>query len=53
VNAGDLIIGMRIALGLLTPGTLELSHGDLYPVGNPDGIIDTSDLVLLLQMALQ
>jgi YVTN family beta-propeller protein len=53
VNAGDLAIAIRIALGLLTPGTLELAHGDVYPAGAPDGIINIQDLILITQMALQ
>lgn len=47
VNAGDILIGVRISLGLVTPTALELAHGDLYPVGAPDGIINLQDLILL------
>jgi hypothetical protein len=44
---------MRIALGQISATSLELSHGDLYPVGAPDGAIGLSDLVLILQKVRQ
>jgi hypothetical protein len=44
------LIAQRIALGALVATSLELAHGDVYPVNNPDGKIDTSDLILLLQL---
>ena len=50
VNAGDILIGVRISLGLVTPTALELAHGDLYPVGAPDGIINLQDLILLQKL---
>jgi hypothetical protein len=40
----------RIALGLQAASSMELEHGDLYPVGAPDGQIDTSDLLLMLRL---
>jgi hypothetical protein len=33
--------------------SMELSHGDLYPAGAPDGTIDLSDLVLILKKVRQ
>ncbi|MGB5178181.1 MAG: metallophosphoesterase family protein [Gammaproteobacteria bacterium] len=50
INAGDHVVMMRIVLGLLTPGDLELAHGDLYPPGAPDGEIGLPDLLQLLQL---
>ncbi|MGB5718752.1 MAG: hypothetical protein WBN81_16855, partial [Gammaproteobacteria bacterium] len=50
INGADLLIGQRIVLGLITAGILELSHGDLYPPGNPDGVINIQDMLLLQQI---
>jgi spore coat protein A len=47
LNAGDLTVAIRLALGLETTRTLELAHGDL---GTPDGIINAADVLLLIQM---
>ena len=46
INAADYLVCMRIALGELPPTLLEKAHGDL----NFDGLINTSDLVLLLDI---
>lgn len=53
VNAGDYLVLNRIALGLFQPTVLEFAHGDLYPPGAPDGIINLQDLILLSEMLLQ
>jgi mono/diheme cytochrome c family protein len=50
VNAGDLVIYLRMITGDLIPSTLELAHGDLYPVSAPDGVIDLSDFLILRQV---
>ncbi len=50
INTGDLVVMMRIVLGLVSPGDTELAHGDLYPPGAPDGEIGLSDLLQLLQL---
>jgi len=47
VNAGDLTVMMRLALGLEDTRALELAHGDL---GTPDGVINAADVILLIQM---
>ncbi len=52
VNAADLLIAMRIALGGIGPLPLQLAHGDLYPENAPDGVIDLSDVLLLQQRVL-
>jgi hypothetical protein len=52
VNGADYQVMLRIVLGFITPGTLELSHGDLYPPGAPDGVIGLPDLLLLLKLVL-
>ena len=51
VNAADILIALRIATGDLSATGLELAHGDLYPPGLPDGVINTSDLLLIQQLA--
>ena len=53
MNAADLLIAQRIVLGLINPPTpLDLAHGDVYPPGAPDGVIDMSDLLLIQKMVL-
>jgi FtsP/CotA-like multicopper oxidase with cupredoxin domain len=47
LNAGDLVVSIRIALGELQPRALELAHCDL---GTPDGDIDVADVLLMMQM---
>lgn len=53
LNAADLLIAQRIALGSIIPTSLELAHGDLYPPGAPDGKINVQDLILIQQMLWQ
>ena len=48
VNAADYLLMIQIVMGGLGVGTPELVHGDLYPVDVPDGVIDLSDLILLM-----
>ena len=47
LNAGDLTVMMRLALGLEDTRALELAHGDL---GTPDSVINAADVILLIQM---
>ena len=47
LNAGDLVVAIRIALGELPLRALELAHCDL---GTPDDDIDVADILLLIQM---
>jgi hypothetical protein len=47
------MVAMRIVLGQVTATSLELSHGDLYPAGAPDGVIDLSDLAQILKKVRQ
>ena len=49
LNAGDLTVAIRLALGLEPTRALELAHCDL---GTPDNIIDARDITLLIQMLL-
>lgn len=53
INAGDSVIMLRIVLGEITPSIIALAHGDLYPQGAPDGVIDLSDLIVHQRLVLQ
>jgi hypothetical protein len=48
INTGDIVIALRIALGEITPGTMELAHGDM----NADGVIDLSDVIVITNIVL-
>jgi hypothetical protein len=52
VDAGDVLILEQIVLGLRDPTMSDFQHGDVYPPGEPDGIINMSDLLLVIQMLL-
>lgn len=43
----------RIVLGNITATPLDMLHGDLYPPGIPDGILNLSDLLIQLQIIQQ
>jgi hypothetical protein len=43
---------IRLALDLDQPDNTDLAHADLYPQGNPDGIINLQDLLLFLPLLL-
>lgn len=48
VNGADVLIAVRIALGNIPAGALELLHGDM----NLDGVMDISDLLAIAQLAM-
>jgi hypothetical protein len=50
VNAADLLIITRIALGLRAPVLADYLHGDLAPLGWPDGVINAADVLLVTRM---
>jgi hypothetical protein len=52
INAGDYVVMVRLALGIVQPDNTDLARGDLYPPGNPDGIINLQDLLLFRQLLL-
>jgi hypothetical protein len=52
VNAGDLLVAGRMALGLVPQDALVIAHGDLATNGSSAGIIDTADVLLILQQVL-
>ena len=47
LDGGDLVVAMRLALGLVSTRTLELAHCDL---GTPNDVINAADVLLLIQM---
>lgn len=51
-NAADYLIATRISLGLETATPVHLAHGDMYPAGTPDGVINTSDVLLVLKRVM-
>lgn len=52
INAGDVLIYLRMISGDVVPSTLEYAHGDIYPPGAPDGRIDLSDYLILQRMVM-
>ena len=53
VNAADILIIQRIALGLLPPTLTHYQHGDMAPLGTPDGTINLGDILLVTKKALE
>ncbi len=47
------LIALQIATGQRAETTHTLAHGDLYPPGAPDGVINLQDVILLLQLVQQ
>jgi PKD repeat protein len=52
VNAADVMVAERMVMGLLPQDALAIAHGDLAASGASAGIIDTADVLLILQRAL-
>ena len=52
VNVADYLIAQRMALGVEPQDALAIAHGDLQPIGTSAGVIDTADVLLILQRAL-
>jgi YVTN family beta-propeller protein len=56
VNAADLVILTRIALGIITADATQQLHGDVAPqiagIPMPDGMINAADILLLQRKAL-
>mgnify|MGYP001814011962 CR=1 FL=1 len=52
VNVGDVVVASRMVLDLLPQDALAIAHGDLATSGASAGVIDTSDLLLILQKVL-
>ena len=52
VNVADYLVAQRMALGLISQTTLDIAHGDLQPIGTSAGVIDTADVLLILQQVL-
>jgi cytochrome c peroxidase len=48
-DISDAIKALRIAVGLITPTPNDMLHGDVAPLGHPDGKIDMADVVLIMR----
>lgn len=51
VDAADVAIAERMALGLVTPTAIQLIHGDVAPAGG-NGVIDAADVARIGRKAL-
>jgi outer membrane protein assembly factor BamB len=55
VDTADVILAVRIALGLITPDVSQLAHGDTAPLVNgtpsPDQTIDLADVLVITRKA--
>lgn len=51
VDAGDVLLAVNHVLGVSTLDYLRKSHGDVYPKRG-DGVLDTSDVVVLIGLAV-
>ena len=49
INAGDVLIALRINLGQIMPSSFDIAHGDM----NGDGVINLSDVIVILRNALK
>jgi hypothetical protein len=56
VDAGDVLLAMRIASGLYTPTAAEFQRGDVAPLvsgsPSPDGMINVADVLVIQRKAL-
>ena len=52
VNAADLLVCLQFVLGLKDPTNEDLAHGDLYPIGAPDGEIGLPDYIQLQKLVM-
>ena len=52
VDLADVLLAQRFALGLATPNAQQKAQADVAPAGEPDGVIDASDVLRILRKAL-
>jgi hypothetical protein len=52
VDISDALRALRIAVGIIQPTADDMLHGDVAPLGAPDGVIDIADAVLILKKVL-
>jgi cytochrome c peroxidase len=48
-DISDALRALRIAVGLIAPTAADLLHGDVAPLGAPDGKVDISDALIILR----
>lgn len=51
VDVLDYMFAIRIAMGIIEPTVEHLQHGDVTPLGAPNGVIDISDALVVLRKA--
>jgi outer membrane protein assembly factor BamB len=56
VDTADVLLATQMALGVLTPDTSQLAHGDIAPLVNgtpsPDQVLDLADVLVISRKAL-
>ncbi len=52
VNAADVVLAQRIAMGIVTATPDQLSRGDVAPINAPDGVINAADVVVIQRIAM-
>lgn len=56
VNAGDVLVALRIASGLMAASVEQMGHGDVAPLldgsPSPDGTINAADILVIQRKAL-
>ncbi len=53
VDLADVILAQQIALGKMAPTAAQLAAGDVAPDGDPDGVIDASDVAWIARKVLK
>jgi cytochrome c peroxidase len=48
-DISDALRALRMAVGLITPTSADLIHGDVAPLNAPDGKIDIADALLIMR----
>lgn len=52
VDAGDVVLAQRIAMGIVTATPAQLCRGDVSPAGAPNGVINAADVVVIQRKAM-
>jgi len=51
VDIADTLLAIRIVNGTLVPTSQQMVHGDVAPLGNPNGLMDIADALLIMRKA--
>jgi hypothetical protein len=52
ITTRDVLEALRSVVGIKSLNADQLKHADLYPVGNPDGILTIQDAIVILRKAV-